>query len=83
MLLFIIVMDYQKLSNDTFELDKKIRFAAICDRSGEIKYGGMRGGTNSLLSPDQTKTSVLQAWNIELGFVSGGSLFECNLQVVS
>ena len=26
MLLYIIVMDYQKLSNDTFELDKKIRF---------------------------------------------------------
>lgn len=39
MLLYIIVMDYQKLSNDTFELDKKIRFAAICDRSGEIIMG--------------------------------------------
>jgi hypothetical protein len=63
MLLYMIVMDYQKLSNDTFDIDRKIRFAAICDRSGEIKYGGMRGGTNSLLSPDQTKTSVLQAWN--------------------
>ena len=23
----------------------------------------MRGGTNSLLSPDQTKTSGLQVWN--------------------
>jgi hypothetical protein len=63
MLLDIIGMDYQKLSDDTFELDMKIRFAAICDRSGQIICGGMRGGTKSLLSPDQTKTSVLQAWN--------------------
>ena len=52
-------MDYQKLSDDTFELDRSIRFPAICDRTGEIKYGGIREGTNSLLSPDQTKTSVL------------------------
>ena len=29
MLLYIIVMDYQKLSNDTFELDKKIRFLFV------------------------------------------------------
>ena len=62
--LYIIVMDYQKLSNDTFELDRKtLRFAAICDRSGEFELWGMRGGTNSLLSPDQTRSSVLQAWN--------------------
>lgn len=56
-------MDYQKLSEDTFDIDRKIRFAAICDRTGEIKYGGIREGTNSLLSPEQTKESALQAWN--------------------
>ncbi len=31
------VMDYQKLSKGTFDLDRMIRFAAICDRTGEIK----------------------------------------------
>ena len=56
-------MDYERLCKDTFDLDKRIRFAAICDRTGEIKYGGSREGTKSLLSPEQTKESVLQAWN--------------------
>lgn len=56
-------MDYEKLCKDTFDLDQKIRFVAICDRTGEFKYGGVRGGIKSLLSPEQTKESVLQAWN--------------------
>jgi hypothetical protein len=56
-------MDYSKLCKDIFDLDQKIRFAAICDRSGQVKYGGLREGTKSLLSSEQTKESVLQAWN--------------------
>lgn len=56
-------MDYSKLCKDIFDLDQKIRFVAICDRTGEIKYGGLREGIRSLLSSDQTKESVLQAWN--------------------
>jgi uncharacterized protein DUF6659 len=56
-------MDYSKLCKDIFNLDKKIRFAAICDRTGESRYGGLREGIKSLLSPEQTKESVLQAWN--------------------
>ena len=55
------VMDYQKLSKGTFDLDRMIRFAAICDRTGEIKFGGVHEGTYGLLSLDQTKASVLQA----------------------
>jgi hypothetical protein len=31
------VLDFQKLSKDTFDLDRRIRFAAICGRTGEIK----------------------------------------------
>ena len=56
-------MDYSRLCNDIFDLDQKIRFAAICNRNGETKYGGLREGITSLLSSDQTKESVLQAWN--------------------
>ena len=44
MLLYVIVMVYQKLSEDIFELDRSVLFAAICDRTGEIKYGGIRDG---------------------------------------
>lgn len=54
-------MDYEKLCKDTFDLDQKIRFAAICDRTSEVKYGGVHVGIKSLLSPEQTKESVLQA----------------------
>ena len=35
------VIDYQKLSKDTFDLDRMIRFATIYDRTGEIKFGGV------------------------------------------
>jgi Family of unknown function (DUF6659) len=56
-------MDYGKLCKDVFDLDRKIRFAAVCGKTGEIKYGGLREGIKSLLSSDQTKESVLQAWN--------------------
>jgi len=56
-------MDYGKLCKDIFDLDQKIRFAAVCGTTGEIKYGGLREGLKSLLSPEQTKESVLQAWN--------------------
>jgi hypothetical protein len=56
-------MNYGELCKDIFDLDQKIRFAAICSRTGEIKYGGLRNGIKSLLSPEQTKESVLQAWN--------------------
>ncbi|HJT84019.1 MAG TPA: DUF6659 family protein [Nitrososphaeraceae archaeon] len=56
-------MDYSWLCKEIFRIDQKIRFAAICDRNGEIKYGGLREGLTSLLSSDQTKESVQQAWN--------------------
>ena len=54
-------MDYGKLSKDILKLDPKVRFAGICDDTGEIKYGGQREGIKNLLSPDETKKSNLQA----------------------
>jgi hypothetical protein len=54
-------MDYGKLSKNILNLDPKVRFAGICDDSGEIKYGGEREGVKNLLSPEETKKSNLQA----------------------
>jgi hypothetical protein len=54
-------MDYNKLCKDIINLDPKIRYAGICDDSGETKYGGQRDGLKSLLSTEETKKSNLQA----------------------
>jgi hypothetical protein len=56
-----MTMDYGKLSKDILNLDPKVRFAGICDDTGEIKYGGQREGIQNLLSADETKKSNLQA----------------------
>ena len=54
-------MDYNKLCRDILNLDPKIRYAGVCDDTGEIKYGGQREGIKNLLSPEETKKSNLQA----------------------
>jgi hypothetical protein len=54
-------MDYDKLCKDILDLDSKVRFAGVCDESGEIRFGGQREGVKNLLSPDETKKSNLQA----------------------
>ena len=54
-------MDYGKACKEIMNLDPQIRFAGICDDTGEIKYGGQRGGITNLLSAEETKKSNLQA----------------------
>ena len=54
-------MDFGKLCNDILNLDPKIRFAGICDETGELKYGGQREGIKNLLPSEETKRSNLQA----------------------
>jgi hypothetical protein len=54
-------MDFNRLCKDILSLESKIRFAGVCDDSGEIKFGGQREGITNLLSPDETKRSNLQA----------------------
>jgi hypothetical protein len=54
-------MDYNKLCKDILGLDTKIRFAGVCDDTGEIRFGGPREGIKSMLTPEQTKISNLQA----------------------
>jgi len=43
------------------DMDTKIRFAGICDESGEIKYGGQREGLENVLKNEETRRSNLQA----------------------
>jgi hypothetical protein len=56
-----IDMEYSELCKSIFELDPGIRFAGVCDDSGEIKYGGQRDGIKNILSPEETRKSNLQA----------------------
>jgi len=58
---YVTAMDYERLCKDILNLDPKIRFAGICDETGETKYGGQREGVRNLLSPEETKKSNLQA----------------------
>jgi hypothetical protein len=52
---------YVQLCKDILNLDPKIRYAGVCDDTGEIKYGGQREGVKNLLSPEETKRSNVQA----------------------
>jgi hypothetical protein len=54
-------MEYTKLCKDILNLDPKVRYAGICDHTGETKYGGQREGVKDLLSPEESKRSNLQA----------------------
>jgi hypothetical protein len=54
-------MDYENLCNEILALDPKIRFAGVCDETGEIKFGGQRHGLANLLTAEETKRSNLQA----------------------
>ena len=54
-------MDYGKLCKEILDLDPKVRYAGVCNDTGETKYGGQREGVKNLLSPEETKKSNLQA----------------------
>jgi hypothetical protein len=54
-------MDYGQLCKVILDLDPKIRFAGVCDETGETRFGGQREGVQNLLSSEETKRSNLQA----------------------
>ena len=54
-------MDYANLCKEILEINPKIRFAGVCDESGQIKFGGQREGLENLLTAEETKRSNLQA----------------------
>jgi hypothetical protein len=37
-------MDYGKLCKEILDLDPKIRYAGVCDDTGETKFGGQSDG---------------------------------------
>lgn len=55
-------MDYDKLCKDILKFDSKVRFAGVCDETGEIIFGGQRQGVKNLLTAEETKKSNLQAF---------------------
>jgi hypothetical protein len=57
----LMFMDYSKLCQQIMALDPRVRFAGICDDTGEILYGGQREGVQDLLSREETRRSNLQA----------------------
>ena len=60
-------MEYQKLCNDILDLDPKVRFVGVCDKTGEIKNGGLRDGIKSILTDDEIKKSnliSLERWRL-------------------
>ncbi len=66
-------MDYRKLCEDILNLDPRVRFAGVCDDTGEIKYGGQREGVKNLLMPEETKKSNIQAiamWGLRKSLAS-------------
>jgi len=56
-----ILMEFSKLCQKIMALDPKVRFAGICDDTGEILYGGQREDVKDLLTREETRKSNLQA----------------------
>ena len=57
LLLVYTIMDYGKLCQEILNLDPKIRFAGVCDNTGETKFGDQGEGVKNRLSPEETKKS--------------------------
>ncbi len=54
-------MDYNELCKYILGLDTKVRFAGVCNETGEIRFGGQREGIKNQLTPEETKRSNIQA----------------------
>ncbi len=54
-------MEYDDLCKEILKIDPKIRFAGVCDETGEIRHGGMREGVPNLLTPEEIKKSMMGA----------------------
>jgi len=66
-------MDYDQICRSVLDIDPKVRFAGICDETGETKYGGMRDGKPGLLSSQESQKSNLLAvgrWGLRKSLTS-------------
>ena len=57
----LFTMDSNALYDKIMDIDPKIRFATIADKHGEIEHTGHRQGVTNILTPDESKKSLLRA----------------------
>ena len=61
------MIDYGRIYKDIMNLDPKIRLVTICDHNGITMYSNHREGVKNLLSPQESKKSLvlaINAWKI-------------------
>lgn len=66
--------EFYNLYNSIMNLDDKVRFVTILDKSGEVLFGGQREGVQNYLSEEDQKKSikhVTDAWFSRTQFSSG------------
>ena len=54
---------YEKLLNMLMDFNASIRFAAVCDKDGEILWNSQRKGIKNLISLEDTKKTLKRAIN--------------------
>ena len=54
-------MDYDNLCRSILQMDSKVRFAGICNVTGERKHGGQKEGIKDILTNEETRKLNLQA----------------------
>jgi hypothetical protein len=57
------VEKYEKLLNMLMDFNESIRFAAICDKDGEILWQSQRNGIKNIISFEDTKKTLKRALN--------------------
>lgn len=51
-------MEYDELCKKIMDVDRKIRFAGILGKNGDIISGGLREGVDGFLTPNEAKMSL-------------------------
>lgn len=59
----IFTEKYEKLLNMLMDFDESIRFAAVCNKDGEILWNSQRKGLKNIISLDDTKKTLKRALN--------------------
>ena len=54
---------YEKLLNMLMDFNDSIRFAAVCDKDGEILWNSQRKGVKNIVPLDDTKKTLKRAIN--------------------
>jgi hypothetical protein len=51
-------MDYGKLCQEILNLDPKIRFAGVCDNTGETKFGDQGEGVKNVFHQKKPRNQI-------------------------